>query len=79
MTMRAPLRRFCRFATLVLVAGPLLFAPEGIAADPSPAKAEADLKAVKTQIDKVKAAMERDAGKRDKLKPLPQSLKVVER
>jgi septal ring factor EnvC (AmiA/AmiB activator) len=78
MTMRAPHRRFCRFATLVLVAGPIVFAPEGIAADPSPAKAEADLKAVKTQIDKVKAAMERDAGKRDKLtREIEESEKTV--
>ncbi len=76
--MRAPHRRFCRFATLVLVAGPIVFAPEGIAADPSPAKAEADLKAVKTQIDKVKAAMERDAGKRDKLtREIEESEKTV--
>ena len=67
MTMRVPSRRICRIATLVLVAAPLVLAPEGSAADPSPAQAEADLKAVKTQIDKVKAAMERDAGKRDKL------------
>jgi len=35
--------------------------------DPNPAKAEADLKAVRSQIDKVKAEMERDAGRRDKL------------
>jgi septal ring factor EnvC (AmiA/AmiB activator) len=32
-----------------------------------PAKAEAELKAVRTQIDKVRAEMERDAGRRDKL------------
>jgi septal ring factor EnvC (AmiA/AmiB activator) len=35
--------------------------------DPSPAKAEAELKAVRSQIDKVRAEMERDAGRRDKL------------
>jgi septal ring factor EnvC (AmiA/AmiB activator) len=35
--------------------------------DPNPAKAEADLKAVRTQIDKVRAEMEKDAGRRDKL------------
>jgi septal ring factor EnvC (AmiA/AmiB activator) len=33
----------------------------------NPAKTEAELKAVRTQIDKVRAEMERDAGKRDKL------------
>jgi septal ring factor EnvC (AmiA/AmiB activator) len=33
----------------------------------NPAKAEAELKAVRTQIDKVRAEMERDAGRRDKL------------
>ena len=35
--------------------------------DPNPAKAEAELKAVRAQIDKVRAEMERDAGRRDKL------------
>ena len=35
--------------------------------DPNPAKAEAELKAVRSQIDKVQAEMERDAGRRDKL------------
>jgi murein hydrolase activator len=33
----------------------------------NPAKAEADLKAVRSQIDRVRAEMERDAGRRDKL------------
>ena len=37
------------------------------AQDSNPAKAEAELKAVRTQIDKVRAEMERDAGRRDKL------------
>ncbi|HEX6638021.1 MAG TPA: peptidoglycan DD-metalloendopeptidase family protein [Steroidobacteraceae bacterium] len=37
------------------------------AEESSPAKAEAELKAVRAQIDKVKAEMERDAGRRDKL------------
>jgi murein hydrolase activator len=37
------------------------------AQDSNPAKAEAELKAVRAQIDKVKAEMERDAGRRDKL------------
>jgi septal ring factor EnvC (AmiA/AmiB activator) len=35
--------------------------------DPNPARAEAELKAVRSQIDKVRAEMERDAGRRDKL------------
>ena len=35
--------------------------------DPNPAKAEAELKAVRSQIDKVQAEMERDAGRRDKI------------
>ncbi len=37
------------------------------AADPDPAKAEAELKAVRAQMEKVRAEMERDAGRRDKL------------
>ncbi len=55
------------------VCGPLLLALvlAGSAApaadDPNPAKAEAELKAVRSQIDKVRAEMERDAGRRDKL------------
>jgi len=62
------MRRFFRVATLFLVAAPLVLAPGWSAADePSPAKAEAELKAVRSQIDKVRAAMERDAGRRDKL------------
>jgi septal ring factor EnvC (AmiA/AmiB activator) len=52
--------------------GPLLLAlclAAGAASadDPNPAKAEAELKAVRTQIDRVQAEMERDAGRRDKL------------
>jgi septal ring factor EnvC (AmiA/AmiB activator) len=35
--------------------------------DPNPAKAEAELKAVRSQIDKVQAELERDAGRRDKI------------
>jgi septal ring factor EnvC (AmiA/AmiB activator) len=35
--------------------------------DPNPAKAEAELKAVRSQIDKVQAQLERDAGRRDKI------------
>ena len=62
------MRRIFRVATLVLVAAPLVLAPGGITAtEPNPAKAEAELKAVRSQIDKVRAAMERDAGRRDKL------------
>ncbi|HUQ11605.1 MAG TPA: peptidoglycan DD-metalloendopeptidase family protein [Steroidobacteraceae bacterium] len=58
--------------SLVLAAGllllPLLGLPgTSIAQEASPAKAEAELKAVRAQIDKVKAEMERDAGRRDKL------------
>jgi septal ring factor EnvC (AmiA/AmiB activator) len=55
------------------VCGALLLAfalatSEAPAADgANPAKAEADLKAVRSQIDKVRAEMERDAGRRDKL------------
>ena len=37
------------------------------AQESNPAKAEAELKAVRSQIDKVRAEMERDAGKRDRL------------
>ena len=49
------------------------------AADESnPAKAEADLKAVRTQIDKVRAEMEKDAGRRDKLtREIEESEKTV--
>ena len=48
------------------------------AEDPNPAKAEADLKAVRSQIDKVRAEMERDAGRRDKLtRELEESEKTV--
>ena len=56
-------RAFC--APLVLT---LCLAAAAPAADDSnPARAEAELKAVRSQIDKVKAEMERDAGRRDKL------------
>ena len=37
------------------------------AVDPNPARAEAELNAVRSQIDKVREAMERDAGKRTQL------------
>ena len=46
--------------------------------DPNPAKAEAELKAVRSQIDKVRAEMERDAGRRDKLtREIEESEKTV--
>ncbi len=62
------------FASLVLV-----LTLTGAAADePNPAKAEADLKAVRSKIEKMQAEMERDAGKRDKLsKELEESEKTV--
>jgi septal ring factor EnvC (AmiA/AmiB activator) len=46
-----------------------IFSGLGAAAadDPNPAKAEADLKAVRSQIDQVREDMERDAGKRTQL------------
>ena len=45
---------------------------------PNPAKAEAELKAVRSQIDKVRAEMERDAGRRDKLaREIEESEKTV--
>jgi septal ring factor EnvC (AmiA/AmiB activator) len=58
MTMRASFRAFLLLITCLGAAG---------AQDSNPAKAEADLKAVRSQIDKVRAEMERDAGKRDRL------------
>jgi septal ring factor EnvC (AmiA/AmiB activator) len=45
----------------------LLFATGAPANDANPAKAEADLKAVRAQLEKVRAEMQRDAGKRDQL------------
>ena len=48
------------------------------AEDPNPVKAEADLREVRSQIDKIKADMERDAGKRDQLtRELEESEKTV--
>lgn len=57
----------------------LLLAPGAAAQQPSdPAKAEAELKAVRSQIDKVRAEMERDAGRRDKLaREIEESEKTV--
>jgi murein hydrolase activator len=62
------------FTCLVLV-----LALSGARADePNPAKAEAELKAVRAQIDKVQADMERDAGRRDQLsRELEDSEKTV--
>jgi len=53
----------------LLVLWPFLVFPGGTTAaeEPDPARAEADLKAIRTQIDKVRADLERDAGRRDKL------------
>ena len=47
----------------------LIFTLTGAATadEPTPAQAEADLKAVRAQMDKVRAEMERDAGRRDAL------------
>jgi len=62
------------FASLVLV----LALSGAVADEPNPAKAEAELKAVRSQIEKMQADMERDAGKRDKLsKELEESEKTV--
>ena len=52
--------------------------PEPPPRTPNPARAEAELKAVRAQIDKVRAEMERDAGRRDKLtRELEESEKTV--
>src|SRR4029453_2951918 len=62
-----------RFLSLALIF-PLMAGAE----DPNPAKAEAELKAVRSQIDKGRAEMERDAGRRDQLtKELEESEKTV--
>jgi septal ring factor EnvC (AmiA/AmiB activator) len=58
-----PDRRLSRL--LVVLA--LAFAGAAGAENQSPAKAEADLKAVRAQMEKVRAEMARDAGRRDKL------------
>jgi septal ring factor EnvC (AmiA/AmiB activator) len=50
-----------------LLALTLLLLAQPATAQDNPAKAEADLKAVRSQIDKVRAEMARDAGRRDKL------------
>jgi septal ring factor EnvC (AmiA/AmiB activator) len=52
--------------------------PSVAAQESNPAKAEAELKAVRSQIDKVRAEMERDAGRRDKLaREIEESEKTV--
>jgi murein hydrolase activator len=58
-----PMNRCFRAACLAT----LLFATGAPANDSNPAKAEADLKAVRAQLEKVRAEMQRDAGKRDQL------------
>ena len=62
-------------------AGLLLICLLGVAVaadDPNPARAEAELKAVRSQIDKVREEMERDAGRRDQLsRELEESEKSV--
>src|SRR5262245_35754105 len=67
------------WACLALVSAPLLFTLSPATADePNPAKAEAELKAVRGQIDKVRAEMEKDAGRRDKLtREIEESEKTV--
>ncbi len=52
---------------VLLLAFALGFSEAPAAQEGNPAKAEAELKAVRAQIDKVRAEMERDAGRRDKL------------
>ena len=61
--------RKARFGALLLVPCLALCLSSAVTAadDPNPAKAEADLKAVRSQIDKVQAELERDAGRRDKI------------
>jgi septal ring factor EnvC (AmiA/AmiB activator) len=70
-----PIRAFVSLALLFATSGVL----SGAAADePNPAKAEAELKAVRTQIEQVQAEMERDAGRRDQLsRELEESEKTV--
>src|SRR6478735_7575200 len=69
-----PMSSIRAFASLVLV----LALTGAVADEPNPAKAEAELKAVRSQIEKVQADLERDAGKRDKLShELEESEKTV--
>ena len=68
-----------RWLSLALLFALLLFTlSRASAQDSNPAKAEAELKAVRTQIDKVRAEMQRDAGRRDKLtREIEESEKTV--
>lgn len=50
-----------------LILGLFLAAIASAADDPNPARAEAELKAVRSQIEKMQAELERDAGRRDKI------------
>jgi septal ring factor EnvC (AmiA/AmiB activator) len=66
-----------------MIRGPLLLTlclalAAAAADDANPARAEAELKAVRSQIDKVQAELERDAGRRDKItRELEESEKTV--
>src|SRR5436189_2097443 len=70
---------FTRRASRLIVLLALGVAAVTAGADaPSPAKVEADLNAVREQMDNVRAELERDAGRRDKLsKELEESEKSV--
>jgi septal ring factor EnvC (AmiA/AmiB activator) len=58
----------CRALCWLLMPWALLALSSGAGAEEAnPAKAEAELKEVRSQIDKMRADMERDAGRRDKL------------
>src|SRR5215213_8776847 len=73
-----PMRFNGRALGWLLAVAPLLLAAGAAAEEPNPAKAEAELKAVRSQIDKVRSEMERDAGRRDKLaRELEDSEKTV--
>src|SRR5262245_47977715 len=65
MPMRKPFRAAVNMLALLVVC--LLAGIVPAADDPNPARAEAELKAVRAQMDRVRAEMERDAGRRDKL------------
>jgi septal ring factor EnvC (AmiA/AmiB activator) len=65
-------------AACLLLLLPPFWGPRAGAQENNPAKAEADLKAVRSQIDQVRAEMERDAGRRDKLaREIEESEKTV--
>jgi septal ring factor EnvC (AmiA/AmiB activator) len=65
MTISSSRRLPALFGALIL--GLFLAATASAADDPNPAKAEAELKAVRSQIEKMQAELERDAGRRDKI------------